>query len=146
MSHSNTLLKIVDSFDLSLFLPTRQVSTWYSNNNNNSNLVIDLLFLRLSSIELNNYIILSELQFSSDYVLLTMDIIINEEFIHDKRYTIMKNSQEEIEFITDFIKGFRNINMLNIYNKNFLKHIVQEYANLLELTWLKHSCLVNITR
>jgi len=63
-----------------------------------------------------------------------MNIIINEELIHDKRYTIVKNSQEEMEFMTDFIKIFRNVNTSNIYDKNFLKCIVQEYAELLELT------------
>jgi len=58
----------------------------------------------------------------------------------------MKNSQEEIEFMTDLIKEFKNIDTSNIPDKNSLEYIIQEYARLPELTWLKHLCLVNITR
>ena len=73
-------------------------------------------------------------------------MLIDKEFIQDKRHTIMKNSQEEIEFTTNFIKGFRNINTLNISDKNSLECIVQKYTKLLESTWFKYLCLVNITR
>ena len=90
--------------------------------------------MRSGLTELDNHSILPKLQFTSNHTLLTMNIIINEELIHDKRYTIVKNSQEEMEFMTDFIKIFRNVNTSNIYDKNFLKCIVQEYAELLELT------------
>jgi len=58
----------------------------------------------------------------------------------------VKNSQEETEFLTNLIKGFRNIDTSNIPDNNSLKCIVQEYARLSELIWLKHLCLVNITR
>ena len=51
-----------------------------------------------------------------------------------------------MEFMTDFIKRFRNVDTSNIHDKNFLKCIVQEYGELLELTWLKHLHIANITR
>ena len=44
-SYSNILVEIADSFNLTLSSAIQQVSTWYSNNKNNFNLVIDLLFL-----------------------------------------------------------------------------------------------------
>jgi len=37
--------------------PTNQVPTRYSDNQNDSNLVIDLMFLQLNSSELNNHMI-----------------------------------------------------------------------------------------
>ena len=36
----------------------------------------------------------------------------------------MKTSQEEPEFMTNLIKGFRNINTSNISDNNSLKYIV----------------------
>jgi len=44
-SHSNILTDITDSFNLCISKPTNQISTRYSDNLNNLNLVIDLTFL-----------------------------------------------------------------------------------------------------
>jgi len=56
-SISNNLIIIADFFDLNLLCPINQVPTRYSNNDNDSNLVIDLMFLQCDSSELNNYLI-----------------------------------------------------------------------------------------
>ena len=85
---------------------------------------IDLFFLQPGSIELNNHNILPEHHFILDYVSLIMDIIIEEEFIQNKRHSIIKNSKEEVKFIAELIKGFKNINTSNIPNKNSLEKIV----------------------
>jgi len=55
---SNTLLEIADSLDLKLSFSINQVSTWYIDNLNNANLVIDLMFLQLDSEEIDNHLIL----------------------------------------------------------------------------------------
>jgi len=44
-SYNNILVEIVDSFNLILFSAIQQILTQYSNNKNNSNSVINLLFL-----------------------------------------------------------------------------------------------------
>ena len=51
-----------------------------------------------------------------------------------------------MNFILDLIKGFKNIDTLNTPDKDALKQIAQEYANLLDFTWFKYSCLMNIMR
>ena len=61
LSHSITLLEIVDFFDLSLFSPIQQVLIHYLDNNNDTNSVLDLFFLQSSSMELNNHNIFPEL-------------------------------------------------------------------------------------
>ena len=72
---------------------TNQVSTRFSDNLNDSNLVIDLLFIHLNSLKFDNHIIHLEWKLSSDHALLTIDIVIDKEQIYTKKYTIVKNSK-----------------------------------------------------
>ena len=55
--HSDLLTDIADSMNLCMSRSTNQVSTRYSNNQNDSNSVIDLMFLRPDSLEFDNYTI-----------------------------------------------------------------------------------------
>ena len=55
--------------------------TYYANNTNNSNSVIDLIFLCLDLVVVDIYFILPESQYLLDYASLTVDISISKEFI-----------------------------------------------------------------
>jgi len=92
LAHSDLISDITDFLD---FLLSNQVSIRYLDNVNDSNLVINLMFLRPNSSEFDNYTIHPEFQYLSDYALLTVDISIIKEFASDKRCTIIKNSEEE---------------------------------------------------
>ena len=56
-SISDDLFAIADSFNLFFSFPMDQVSTRYSDNTNDSNSVLDLMFLRCDSEEINSHII-----------------------------------------------------------------------------------------
>ena len=86
------------------------------------------MFLCLNLIELDNYIIFSELWYSSNYAPLVTNISIVEEFIQDKHCIIIKNSEEEENFIIEFISSIGSIDTTNISDKTALKYIVQEYS------------------
>jgi len=97
--YSNVLMEVANSFDLKLSTPVYQVPTWYANNLNDSNSVIDLMFLWANSIEFDNYFILLDLHSSSDCASLIVDIFIKKEFIQDIQQKIIKNSKKEKEFV-----------------------------------------------
>ena len=67
-SISDNLIIIVVSFNLNLLCPINQVPTRYFDNNNDSNSVIDLMFLWCSSTELNNYLIHSNWHLPFDHI------------------------------------------------------------------------------
>jgi len=82
--YANTLMKLADFFGLGLSILVNQVSTQYANNPNDSNSVIDFMFLTANSEKFNNYSIIPNLRSFLDHTLLTISIIINKEFIQDK--------------------------------------------------------------
>ena len=131
-------MEVADSFDLKLSSPVNQVPTQYTNNPNNSNLVINLMFLWSNSVEINNHFILSESQSLSNHAPLTVNIFISKEFIQDKWWTIIRNSKEE-KFVIELMNTMGNINTLDISSKESLKEIIQEYAKISDSIWYKFS-------
>jgi len=69
-----------------------------------------------------------------------------EEFIQDKQHTIIKNSKEEENFISELKNMIRNIDTLSIPDKESLEFIIHEYARISESTWYKFSQYVNIIK
>ena len=59
--HNDLLFDIVDTFNLSFSYSTYSVSIRYLDNSENSNSVINSMFLKLNSSELDNHSILPEL-------------------------------------------------------------------------------------
>ena len=98
-SFSNDLMIIADYFNLELLFPTNHVPTRYSDSNTRLNSVIDLMFLRSGSTEINTHSIHPDLCLSSDYTSLSVMIAIEEENIDLFKSYIAKNSKEEKNFI-----------------------------------------------
>jgi len=144
-SISDDLFIIADFFNPGLSLPTNQVLTRYSDNDQNSNSVIDLMFLHCGSSEMDNHSIHPEWRLMLDHVPLTIVILIIEEHINIRKHTIVKDSNEEQVFIKDLSKALRNIDTSNIVNFLCLDRIVNKFASTVENVWTKNSEIVNIT-
>ena len=120
LSISDDLIIIADSFNLNLLVPINQVPTRYSNNNNDSNSVIDLMFLQCDSTKLNNYSIHPNWCLISDNTPLSITIPIAKININLQKRTIVKNSDKEDLFIKEVITSFAKLDMSNILENHQL--------------------------
>jgi len=81
LCHSNSLFDIADTFSLDISKHIENVPTRFSDNNNNANSVLNLVFLHPSFPEFNHHSIHSDWRLSSDHALITINISICEERI-----------------------------------------------------------------
>ena len=82
----------------------------------------------------------------SDHTSLIVHIAIKKEFIQDKKWTIVKNSEEEKTFVNKLRNIVDCIDLTNISNCEILEEITQEFASITEELWYKYSKNVNITK
>ena len=96
----------------------------YSDNVNDSNSVIDLIFLYSDSSKLNNYLIHSNWHLMLDHASLTITIPIVEEGINSTKCSIIKDSEEEVAFIKDVTISIRNLHISNLSDITSLDNII----------------------
>ena len=140
-SISDDLIMIVDSFDLSLSTPTNPGPMRFSDTIGESNLVINLMFLRHRSVELDNHSILPDCRLSSDHAPLIIDIPIVDEFIPTSKFAIPPNSEYKTNFIKDVISNFSKLDTSHIENINNLESTVDQMwdKNAKKSRYSKHS-------
>jgi len=130
---------IADSFDLTLLFSTNPGPTRFSDTAGESNLVIDLMFLRSGSIELDRHTILSESRLSSDHVPLSIDIPIYDEVIQSSKLVITPGSDQEKEFIKDVMSSLVSLDTSNIESIESLNQIVNQLGSIIEQIWSKNA-------
>jgi len=137
---------IADSFDLALSSPTNPSPTRFSDTAGESNLVIDLMFLRCGSVELDHHTILPESWLTPDHVPFVIDIPICDEVIQLSKLIITPGSDQEKEFIKDVISNFRLLDTSNIDNIECLNQIVNQLGSIIEQMWSKNAKISKISK
>ena len=138
-SISDDLIMIADSFDLALSSPTNLGPTRFSDTAGESNSVIDLMFLRHGSVELNNHTILTESRLSSDHASLSINIPIFEETVQSLKFTIPPKSNRELAFIKNIISNFKSLDTSNIDNSEKLKRLINQLGSIVKQSWTKNT-------
>ena len=144
--HSDILFDIADSFSLAISKPTENFPTRFLDNDQNSNLVLDLVFLCSSFLEFNYHYIYPEWRLLSNHAPITVDISISDKNILTKQWSLIKGSNEENWFIEDLIQVIKNLNTISIQDIESLEKVVWHLATKIEDIWFKYSKTVNITR
>ena len=137
---------IADSFDLSLSFPTNPGSTRFSDTAGESNLVINLMFLRSGSYELDHHHILPDHRLSSDHAPLTIDIPIKDECVQFTKLSIIPGSDKEKDFIKDVTSNMLTLNTSNIDSVDNLISVVNQLGSIVEHMWTKNSKRTKITK
>jgi len=144
--YADTLRDITDSLNLELSISIIQVSIRYANNSQESNSGIDLIFLCANREEFNKHMISPNLHGPSNHTLLFVNIIIEEEFIEDKRQTIIKNSIDKEKFVNELKNRVEYINLVNIPDCKILEKITQEFISIMEELWIRYLKHVSYTK
>jgi len=115
-------------------------------NPNDSNFVIDLMFLQCGSSELNTHYIFPDWCLLSDHAPLMVIIPIIEEHIELSKQSITKNSEENTEFIKEIVASFSKVDILTILNIDDLEEAMSKFEHIFDHTWFKFLKSVRITR
>jgi len=112
--HRDILFEVTDFFQLDLSKPTKPFPTRYSDNQQDSNLVINIMFHRPESMKHNNHLIHLNWRLTSNHAFLTVNIHIFKEYVQTRKQTLVKNSEEEEHFLKDLIEVIKEINTTNL--------------------------------
>jgi len=145
-SISDDLIMVADSFDLSLSTPIYPGPTRFSDTAGESNSVIDLMFLRCGSEELDHHFILPNHRLSSDHALLTIDISIGVEIIQSTKLSIVPGSNQEKEFIQSVISNLLVLDTSNIDTAENLNLTVNHLGSIIEQMWTKNAKRTRISK
>ena len=122
--HTDDLFILANSLGLEFSPPTNPGPTRFVDNLQDSNSVIDLVFLSPNNLGFDHHILHPKIQKPSDHVPLTIEIGIKEINIDINIWTIGKDSKEEENFINSITKGIIILNTANINSKETLENAV----------------------
>ena len=131
-SISDDLIMVADSFDLSLSAPINPGPTRFSDTAGEYNSVIDLMFLRCGSAELDCHFILPDYHLSSDHAPLTIDIPIGDEIVQSTKLSVVPGSDQEKDFIKDVISNLQVLDTSNIDSVENLNLVVNRLGSIIE--------------
>ena len=138
-SLSDNLIIIVDSFNLALSTLTNPCPTRYSDTVGESNSVIDLMFLRYGSSELDQHLILPDSWLSSDHTPLSIVIPIFKEIIQTAKLSLAPKSDQETTFIKDIILNFKIMDTSYIDDTKKLECLVNQLRMFINHAWTKNA-------
>jgi len=137
---------VADSFDLLLLAPINPGPTRFSDTAGEANSVIDLMFLRCGSTELDRHFILPDYRLSSDHAPLTINIPIGDEIVQSTKLSVVPGSDQEKDFIKDVISNLQVLDTSNIDSVENLNLVVNCLGSIIEQMWFKNAKRTKISK
>ena len=100
------------------------ISTQYADNFQDLNSVLNLTFFWAESEESNNYIISPDFQSLLDHAPLLVSIILEKEFIHEKKQFVIRDSNKEKESVNKLRNRLGSMAMTNIISCKILEYVI----------------------
>ena len=144
--HMEDLMSIADSLDLELAIPINPGPTRFTDNEHDSNSILDLVFMNPNNAGFNKHILNPDIHLPSDHVPLIIDVGIKEENIDFTFQAIKKDNKEEEAFIRDIIKGVRNIDTSNLKSPEDIQRCITIISTTFKVVWSTHSTTKRITK
>jgi len=104
-----------------------------------ANLVLDLMFLRSDSSELNSHYIYPESRLLSDHTPISIEIPIIEEVIQSSKFMILPKSDQEKAFIDEVISNFKTLSTNNIDDSNKLNNVIHRLGLIINQAWKNNA-------
>ena len=145
-SIGDDLLIIADSFNLFLLSSSNPCPTRYSDTEDISNSVINLMFLQYGSYEINQHSIHPDWHLLSDHTSLSISVPIMDEVVNTLKLSIQQNSEQEIAFVEEVTSIFKNLNTFSISDKIHLENTVDHLNTLIDQSWNKNAKQLRITK
>jgi len=83
---------------------------------------------------------------SSDHAPLSVTITIEDENINEVKYSIVKNSEEEVNFVKEVLFAIKKIDISDLLNISKLKEVVNSLMSSINSAWNNNSKYVKITK
>ena len=144
--HTDNLMTIADSLGLELSYPSNSGPTRFADNPQDSNSVLDLVFLPPDNSGFGKYILHPEIWKPSDHVLLAIEVGIRNINININIWSIRKDSEKEKDFIILITNRVGNWNTSNVTTEEELEDAIQQLAFIFENALRSHSKLKQVTK
>jgi len=139
-------MSITDSLDLELATPINPGPTRFTDNEYNSNFILDLVFMNPNNTGFNKHTLNPDICLPSDHVPFIIDVGIKEENIDFTFQAIKKDSEEEEAFIRNIIKGVRSIDTSNLKSPEDIQRCVTIISTTFKVAWSTYSTTKRITK
>ena len=138
------LIDLVDSLGLVHLLPVLPVSTHYSDTDGHTNLVIDLIFLDMSTSQVS-YCIKPDLRLPLDHAPLLVNLPISPENICFSKKVLKYDSDEEGAFLSLVNMGLCTLNFSDLGSVASLDSLSEAVSRVFTNAWEANARSITIT-
>jgi len=138
-------MTVADNLGLDLSHLANPRPTRFADNPQDTNSILDLVFLEPNNLRFGRHILL-DLQKPSDHILLIINVGIKKENFDLIIQSIKKDNTKEENFISSIIRDVKLIDTSSITNRESLQNAINQLTGAFEKVWAENSKPCYITK